>query len=100
MEKPKATVLGISGLTLTSEEKILIKNQSPFGFILIKRNISSPRQVKSLINSIKDSVCWDVPIFIDQEGGRVQRLSGKDWISFPPVSIFGRISKYSVKLAE
>ena len=42
MEKPKATVIGIYGLALTSEEKILIKNQSPFGFILFKRNISSP----------------------------------------------------------
>ena len=100
MEKPKATVIGISGLALTSEEKILIKNQSPFGFILFKRNISSPRQVKSLVNSIKDSVAWDIPIFIDQEGGRVQRLSGKDWILFPPVSIFGKIAKYSVKLAK
>ena len=100
MEKPKATVIGISGLTLTSEEKLLIKNQSPFGFILFKRNISSPRQVKGLVNSIKDSVCWDVPIFIDQEGGRVQRLSGKDWTSFPPASVFGKIAKYSIKLAK
>ena len=33
----------------------------------------------------------DVPIFIDQEGGRVSRLPAPRWAQYPPMRLFGEI---------
>ena len=59
------------------------------GFILFKRNCSTKAQVISLINSLRDAVGDKVPILIDQEGGRVQRLSPPIWNAYPPAEVFG-----------
>lgn len=99
MTKPKAAIIGISEQVLKKEEKSLVSKKCPFGIILFSRNISSFEQVKKLTLSLRDAASWDIPIFIDQEGGKVQRLSGSDWLSFPPINIFGKIAKKSLKSA-
>jgi len=99
MTKPKAAIIGISEQVLKKEEKSLVSKKCPFGIILFSRNISSFEQVKKLTSSLRDAASWNIPIFIDQEGGKVQRLSGSDWLSFPPINIFGKIAKKSLKLA-
>ncbi len=44
------------------------------GFILFARNIGEPAQISDLVAAMRDSVGRpDAPVFIDQEGGRVQR---------------------------
>tara|TARA_B110000014_G_scaffold48559_1_gene32152 strand:- start:118 stop:1068 length:951 start_codon:yes stop_codon:yes gene_type:complete len=72
----KAFIIGIKSLKLTSNEKLFLKRYRPWGIILFLRNIKSIKQAKKLTDSIK-KIFKDknYPILIDQEGGRVNRLS-------------------------
>ncbi len=68
------------GLSLTADEAAIFKDLDPFGFILFARNCQSPSQLKRLTDEMKKAVGReDVPIFIDQEGGRVCRLNPEYW---------------------
>ncbi len=66
-------IFGISTTFLTEPEKEFFLKSCPLGIILFSRNIESREQLKDLTNSIKILLPW-VKIFIDQEGGRVNRL--------------------------
>jgi len=83
-------ILGISGLELTSEERDLFRAFPPFGFILFRRNIDNPEQVKKLTTELRELTGRaDTPILIDQEGGRVQRLRPPHWIDLPHMRQIG-----------
>lgn len=84
----KPVIYGCSGLSLTDEEKYFFEKSGAIGFILFARNIRDKAQVKALTNSIKEISGGEVLILIDQEGGRVQRLKGKDWNDYPPAKKF------------
>ena len=74
--KRKAIIISISGKSLTKKEKKLISSQKPWGIILFKRNLSNYRQTKKLIKSIRLTMRdKKFPILIDEEGGKVCRLS-------------------------
>lgn len=82
--------LGLKGLTLTPEEIALFTAAEPAGYILFKRNVDNPEQVRALTDSLRAlSGRADVPILIDQEGGRVARLQPPHWPAFPPGRVFG-----------
>lgn len=73
-------IYGCEGLTLTTDEKKFFNKAQPLGFILFERNCQSPDQVKALITQLKACVNHEnVPILIDQEGGRVVRLRPPHW---------------------
>lgn len=75
MKQSKAMILGCSGTAITAEEAALYRDERPFGFILFARNIGSTAdEIRRLTAALKESVGWDAPVFIDQEGGRVQRI--------------------------
>ena len=77
-----AAILAPSGLRLTAEERRLFTDTDPYGFILFARNLESGDQIRALTADLRDAVGRDAPIFIDQEGGRVQRLRAPlatDW---------------------
>ena len=76
-----ACILGCSGLTLTSGERAFFRDLRPWGFILFKRNIDSPQQVRALTDSLREIAGEQAPILIDQEGGRVARLQPPHWPS-------------------
>ena len=79
-----AAIYGCSGHRLTDEERAFFAEVRPWGFILFRRNIGSPDQVRALTADLRDSVGWDAPILIDQEGGRVQRMGPPHWPKYPP----------------
>jgi len=81
--------LGLAGLTLNDEERALFRAADPAGYILFKRNVDSPDQVRALTQSLRDLAGRDVPILIDQEGGRVARLRPPHWPEFPTGERFG-----------
>ena len=88
----RAFITGISGLTLSAEEREFMRAERPWGFILFKRNIDSPAQVSALVIELRDSIDQpDAPILIDQEGGRVQRFGPPHWPVYPPGATFGRL---------
>src|SRR3954462_8176966 len=95
----RAFITGISGLTLTSEERDLLRATPPWGFILFKRNIETPAQVTDLINEIRAVLeNPDAPVLIDQEGGRVQRFGPPHWPVYPPGAVFGTLFDIDRKL--
>ncbi len=69
-----AYILGCDGPKLCNNEKAFYKEADPFGFILFARNIDNKDQICALTDDLRSAVGWNAPIFIDQEGGRVQRL--------------------------
>lgn len=81
--------LGLSGPILTDAERGLIREADPAGFILFGRNIKDPVQLRALTDSLRDSSGRaDLPVLIDQEGGRVTRLGPPHWPSFPAADRF------------
>jgi beta-N-acetylhexosaminidase len=89
----RALIVGCSGLELTAEEAAFIREAQPWGFILFKRNVSTPDQIQRLTASFRDLVGRDdAPVLIDQEGGRVQRMGPPHWPKYPPGRAYGRIS--------
>jgi beta-N-acetylhexosaminidase len=81
--------LGLAGLALNDDERALFRAAIPAGYILFKRNVDSPDQVRALTQSLRDLAGRDVPILIDQEGGRVARLRPPHWPEFPTGERFG-----------
>lgn len=69
-----AAIFGCDGARLSSDERAFFADANPFGFILFDRNLETPHQIRALTSELRDAVGWAAPIFIDQEGGRVQRL--------------------------
>jgi beta-N-acetylhexosaminidase len=65
---------GVPGLELESETAALFRRVQPGGFILFGRNIQSARQLRKLIDDLRDLSEIEPIITIDQEGGRVSRL--------------------------
>tara|TARA_Y100000287_G_scaffold32928_1_gene24349 strand:+ start:439 stop:1389 length:951 start_codon:yes stop_codon:yes gene_type:complete len=94
INKRRAFIVGIKSLHLSKNEINFLKKYKPWGVILFLRNIKSIKQAKSLTDNIrkifKDK---NYPILIDQEGGRVNRLS--NIISFDNLT-----SEYFGKLYE
>lgn len=75
MSESQTLILGCLGRSLTRDEISFYRGERPWGFILFARNVSEPEQIRDLVASMRDSVDRpDAPVFIDQEGGRVQRL--------------------------
>ncbi|RVC43551.1 beta-N-acetylhexosaminidase [Mesorhizobium sp. M4A.F.Ca.ET.090.04.2.1] len=75
MTESKSMILGCAGKSLTPEEIRFYRDERPWGFILFARNVGETEQIRDLVASMRDAVGrTDAPVFIDQEGGRVQRL--------------------------
>ena len=88
----RAFITGVSGPELNAAEREFIRDERPWGFILFKRNIETPRQVALLVQELKDlAVVSDAPVLIDQEGGRVQRLGPPYWPVYPAGALFGAL---------
>ena len=85
-------IYGCQGLTLGKDEQEFFNKTQPLGFILFERTCQNPDQVKSLIAQLKSCVQHtDVPILIDQEGGRVVRLKPPFWKVRPAAKSFTSI---------
>ncbi len=73
---------------------------NPWGLILFKRNCESPSQICALIKSFRSAVGRvDAPVFVDQEGGRVQRLGPPLWRKYPDVRALGQLYNINPGLA-
>lgn len=89
---PRAFITGIAGLSLSDDERGFLRESRPWGFILFKRNVDNPVQVKALVDDLRGTVgSPDAPVLIDQEGGRVQRLGPPHWPVYPPGAVFSTL---------
>jgi beta-N-acetylhexosaminidase len=88
----RAFITGLAGTKITASERSFLRETSPWGLILFKRNIERPDGVAALVNDFRDVVGRaDAPVLIDQEGGRVSRLQPPHWRDYPPGAAYGRI---------
>ncbi len=91
---PLAAFFGSSGPALSADERSFFRDCDPAGYILFRRNIETPDQVRALVADFRAAVGRDdAPVLIDQEGGRVARLSSPPWRKAPPAAVFGRIAE-------
>lgn len=87
-----AAILGLSGLSLTKDERALFRAADPAGFILFARNVADKAQLRALTDSLRDLAGRDdLAVLIDQEGGRVARLRPPIWPEFPAQSRFAAL---------
>jgi beta-N-acetylhexosaminidase len=85
----QAAIYGFEGAALTEDERRFFRDADPAGFILFRRNCESPAQLQALTDSLRElSGRDDVPILIDQEGGRVARMRPPEWPAFPAAERF------------
>lgn len=85
-DRAGAFILGCSGPALTAAERRFFAEANPLGFILFARNCRDPAQLRALTDALRDAVGRAAPILIDQEGGRVQRLTPPHWRAWPPAA--------------
>ncbi len=82
-------IFGIAGTVLEKAERDFFKESNPLGFILFARNCQDPAQVKALTDDLKKTLGREVPVLIDQEGGRVRRLKPPHWSEMPAAKTYG-----------
>jgi beta-N-acetylhexosaminidase len=87
----RAFITGLSGTAINLEERAFLRDASPFGLILFKRNVADPSQLGELVGDFKGVCGADAPVFIDQEGGRVQRMGPPHWPAYPPGAVYGEL---------
>ena len=82
-------IFGLSGPTLTDDERAFFRDSDPAGYILFGRNIENRDQLRRLTDELRTlDGRANLPILIDQEGGRVARMKSPEWPLFPSGAAF------------
>jgi len=88
----QAAIYAPSGLELTPDERAFFRDADPAGYIVFKRNCESREQLRALTDDLRGLHGRDdLPILIDQEGGRVARMKPPEWPAFPAGEAFARL---------
>ncbi|HTK35207.1 MAG TPA: beta-N-acetylhexosaminidase [Caulobacteraceae bacterium] len=96
-----ACILGCAGPALSADEAAFFRDLRPWGFILFARNIVDAEQTRALTAALREA-CDDegAPVFLDQEGGRVQRLRPPLALNRRPAALFGALFRDRPEEAE
>ena len=95
--RPRAAIVGLQGVTIGAEERQLFRRQPPSGFILFARNCVEPAQVAALTRELRGLFPGrQVPVLIDQEGGRVMRLRPPHWPALPAAARIGALAEADI----
>ena len=85
-------IFGLSGLSLTADERAFFRECDPAGYILFGRNVENRTQLRALTDSLRAIHGRErLLIAIDQEGGRVARMKPPEWLAFPSGEAFDRL---------
>ena len=88
-----AAILGLNGPVLSDSERAFFRDADPWAFILFRRNVETPHQVSALCAELRDAVGRDALVFVDQEGGRVQRLTEPHWRRYPTGATYAAVHR-------
>jgi beta-N-acetylhexosaminidase len=88
---PRAFITGLAGTAISPDERSFVRATEPWGLILFKRNVVDPAQVRALTDEFRAICGRDVPVLVDQEGGRVQRLGPPHWPAYPAGVAYARL---------
>jgi beta-N-acetylhexosaminidase len=82
-------IFGLSGLTLSADERAFFREADPAGYILFGRNVADRAQVRALTDELRAIHGRErLLITIDQEGGRVARMRPPEWPPYPAGALF------------
>jgi beta-N-acetylhexosaminidase len=96
-----ACILGCSGPELTADETAFFRDVRPWGFTLFGRNVVDAEQTRRLVDDLRAAAGdEDALVFIDQEGGRVQRLKPPLARLRRPAALFGQLYARSPERAR
>ena len=85
----QSAIYGLAGTQLRDDERDFFRDADPAGYILFQRNCEGTQQLRGLTDSLRSlHGREDLPILIDQEGGRVARLRPPVWPEFPRAQQF------------
>ena len=88
----QAAIYSMADTSLSADERAFFRDVDPAGYILFRRNCESRAQLKALTGELRDlRGRGDIPILIDQEGGRVTRMKPPEWPSLPAGEAFDRL---------
>lgn len=103
MEKPiMAAIVSIASTELNDFEKYYLEKYNPLGVTFFAKNIENKAQLKKLTDSIKECTGRDdVVLAVDQEGGRVRRLTEPEFRGTEAQIALGKIrDKFNEATAE
>src|SRR3954452_13617328 len=88
----QAAIYGLEGLELSGYERGFLRDADPAGVIIFRRNCENAGQLLRLTDSLRDVTGrGDLPILIDQEGGRVALMRPPVWPAFPAAERFAHL---------
>jgi len=88
----QAAIYGLAGAGLNEDERTFFRDADPAGYILFARNCIDRAQLARLTDDLRAiHGRADLPVLIDQEGGRVARMKPPEWVAFPPGEAFDRL---------
>jgi beta-N-acetylhexosaminidase len=95
---PKPIIFGVSGTSLTDKEREAYAKINPLGFVLFKKNLVNKKQSKKLCSELREVIGRDnAPILVDQEGGRVIRLTSPIWREAPAALELAKFAYSDIK---
>ncbi|MDF1677555.1 MAG: beta-N-acetylhexosaminidase [Legionellaceae bacterium] len=98
-----SVIIDLLGLTIADEEIELLKHPNTSGVILFTRNIKDREQLIALTQQIH-AINPELILFIDHEGGYVQRIQRLGFRPLPAACIYGEVYDLNqaagLKLAE
>jgi len=83
-------VIDPAGLSLSDDDRRRLQHPAVGGVILFAHNYESPAQLRALTAEIKALRKPELPICVDQEGGRVQRFRA-GFTAIPPMRKLGEL---------
>lgn len=90
MTQAKAMIAGCQAKALSADEITFFATHKPWGLILFARNIGEREEIRALTAHYRELVGRDdAPVFIDQEGGRVQRIREPLTQRYPSGEVLG-----------
>jgi len=85
-------IFGLSGLSLTEDERAFFREADTAGYILFGRNVHDRSQLRALTDELRAIHGRErLLVSIDQEGGRVARMKPPEWDAFPAGEAFARL---------
>jgi beta-N-acetylhexosaminidase len=88
----RACILGCTSTAITPDERDFFRDARPWGFILFARNVVDFDQTRALCDALREAAGdEEALVFVDQEGGRVQRLKPPLTARRPPAGQFGAL---------
>ncbi|MGZ8429999.1 MAG: glycoside hydrolase family 3 N-terminal domain-containing protein, partial [Candidatus Deferrimicrobiaceae bacterium] len=99
---PGLLMVGFEGKSLPSRLARQIRGGAVGGVVLFSRNVEGPRQIRDLCREIRAAAGGGqrAPLIaIDQEGGRVMRLTAPGFTRFPPARCYSLFRSRSPRVA-